>query len=242
MKSRRISTKLIVTSSALLLLGTTIGAITQRESTQVTRVRVCVKENGQLRMITSNDSTCGPSEQLMEWEDGDEVTEIQLGAGLIGDREGGSVQLAVDPNLIQSCTSCDNVRVFAGFNDGPEPTPSGADAPNHGDPLPEIGVLPLPQGKYLMQAKLWIQNTSDNRLFARCKLSAGSDFDWVQVTVREHDSAALALTVVHDFDAPGGRAIVGCSDNQLGSGTQWNDLKITAFAVPDISNVFLGSN
>lgn len=242
MRVRRISTKLVVAASALLLLGTAIGAINQRESPQVTRVRICVKDNGQLRLISNNHSTCGPSEQLMEWVDGDEITQIQLGEGLVGDREDGTVQLAVDPDLIQSCTSCENVRVFAGFNDGPGLTPAGADAPNHGDPLPQIGALPLPEGKYLIQAKLWIQNTSDSRLFARCKLTAGFDFDWVQVTVRERDSAALALTVVHDFDAPGGRAIVGCSDNQLGSGTQWNDLKITALAVPDISNVFLGSN
>jgi hypothetical protein len=48
--------------------------------------------------------------------------------------------------------------------------------------------------------------------------------------------------MVHEFDAPGGQAIVGCSDNQLGSGTQWNDLKVTALEVPDISNIFLGSN
>jgi len=241
MKTHRTLAKLAIPVVALLLLGATV-AVTQRESPPVTSVQVCVKDNGQLRVLTGNTPTCDPSERQMEWVIGGEVTDLQIGQGLVGSREDGTIQLAVDPELIQSCTSCNGGRVFAGFDDGPGVTPAGADAPNHGDPLPGIGALRVPEGKYLVQAKLWIHNTTDNRLFARCKLSAGSTFDWVEVTVRERDSTAVSLIMVHEFNEPEGLALVGCSDNQLGSGTEWNDLKITAVEVSDISNLFLGGD
>src|SRR6266545_4729279 len=212
MKTHRTLAKLAIPVVALLLLGATV-AVTQRESPPVTSVQVCVKDNGQLRVLTGNTPTCDPSERQMEWVIGGEVTDLQIGQGLVGSRE-----------------------------DGTGVTPAGADAPNHGDPLPGIGALRVPEGKYLVQAKLWIHNTTDNRLFARCKLSAGSTFDWVEVTVRERDSTAVSLIMVHEFNEPEGLALVGCSDNQLGSGTEWNDLKITAVEVSDISNLFLGGD
>jgi len=224
----------------LLLLGPTLVAVAQRAGPSGTTVPICVKRNGQLRMLVG-DGTCGPSEQQMDWVVGGEVTDITLGRGLIGSREDGEVQLELDPAVIQSCGTCAGGKVFAGFDDGPGTTPQGADAPNHGDPLPGISFLPVPAGKYVVQAKLWVSNTLDARLFVRCKLSAGVDFDWVEVTVRERDSAALALTVVHEFDTDDG-VVVGCSDNALGSGTEWNDLKITATEVSDLSNVFLGGS
>lgn len=94
-----------------------------------------------------------------------------------------------------------------------------------------------------MQAKLWIHNTTDNRLFARCKLSAGADFDWVEVTVRERDSAALALTMVPRVRRPRvAKRSSGARTTNSVRALQWNDLKVTALEVPDISNVFLGSN
>ena len=231
-------TKLIVPTAVAFLLGTALAA-TQQTVTPVKSVQVCVKENGQLRLLTIN--ACDPSERQMEWVIGGEVTDLQLGRGLVGNRENGTIQLAVDPEVIESCSSCNSRKVFAGFDDGPGITPAGADAPNHGDNLPGIGALTVPIGKYLVHAKLWIHNTTDNRLFARCKLSAGSDFDWVEVTVRERDSNVVSLMMVHEF-TESGLALVACSDNQIGSGTTWNDLKITALEVSDISNVFLPSD
>ena len=50
-KTHRTPTKVIVTAVVLLLVGTTIAAITQGEAPAVTRVRVCVKDNGQMRML-----------------------------------------------------------------------------------------------------------------------------------------------------------------------------------------------
>lgn len=225
----------------LLILGAALAAVAQRAGPSGTVVPVCVKGNGQLRMLTRDAATCRPPEQMMDWVVGGEVTDITLGRGLIGSREDGEVQLELDPSVIQSCGSCASGKVFAGFDDGPGSTPAGADAPTHGDPLPVIRFLPVPAGKYVVQAKLWVSNTLDARLFVRCKLSAGVDFDWVEVTVRECDSAALALTVVHEFDADN-HVTVGCSDNALGSGTEWNDLKLIAIEAASLSNVFLGGS
>ena len=74
MKTRRTSTKLVVCIAALLLVGSTIAAVFQREPPRVTHVRVCVKENGQLRMLTGNNTACDPSEQPMDWTVGGQVT------------------------------------------------------------------------------------------------------------------------------------------------------------------------
>lgn len=241
MKTHQTLTKLAVPVFALTLLCTAIVAVTQRSFPDVTVASICVKDNGQMRMLGGS-TTCDSSEQLMKWVVGGEITHLQIGPGLEGSREDGTIQLAVDPELIESCRSCNGGRVFAGFDDGPGITPPGADAPNHGDNLPGIGALRLPIGKYLVQAKLWIHNTTESRLFARCKLSAGADFDWLEITVRESDSNAVSLTIVHEFNEPEGLVLVACSDNQLGSGTTWNDLKITALEVSDISNVFIGGN
>ena len=232
-------TKLCVAVAALLLIGTALAA-TQRTATPVQRVQVCVKDNGQLRLMTGD--ACDQSERPTEWVIGGEVTDLQLGRGLVGNREDGTIQLAVDPELVDSCRSCSAGRVYAGFDDGPGVTPPTADAPNHGDHLPGIGALHVPTGRYLVQAKLWIHNTTENRLFARCKLSSGADFDWVEVTVRERDSAAISLSMVHEVTEAEDFLLVGCSDNQIGSGTTWNDLKITALQVSNISNSFIGHN
>lgn len=78
---RKIS--LIKVAVALLLLGTAIVAVAQRTGPFGTVVPICVKHNGQLRMLIGN-GTCGPSEQMMEWVVGSEVTDITVGRGLIG--------------------------------------------------------------------------------------------------------------------------------------------------------------
>jgi hypothetical protein len=88
MKTHTTSTKLAVAVGALLLFGTTIAAVTQRQPSPVTRVRLCVKHNGQVRLLTGSATTCDSSEQPMEWVVGGEVTDIQPGQGLIGSRDG----------------------------------------------------------------------------------------------------------------------------------------------------------
>jgi hypothetical protein len=66
MNTHRTAPKLMVTSLALLLVGATIAAVIQRESVPVTRVHLCVKDNGQLRILTDKNTTCDPTERLMD--------------------------------------------------------------------------------------------------------------------------------------------------------------------------------
>ena len=229
-------TKLFVLGATLLLLGTAV-AVTQRATTPVTQVPVCIKDNGQLRVLTGNTSTCDPSEQLTKWVVGGELTDLQLGQGLTGSREDGTIQLSVDRELIESCRSCNRGRVFAGFDDGPGDTPEGPFDPNHGEILPQIGALRVPTGKYLVHAKLWVHSKNE-REFVYCKLSAGSDFDWAEIIIRDRDAAVISLTMVHEVTEAEGLLVVGCS----GSGTEWQDLKISALQVSNISNTFIGDD
>src|SRR5262249_56322 len=151
---RRTSTKLIGAVVALLMLGGAVIAITQRNSLPVTRVSVCVKDNGQLRMLTGNKTTCDPSEQPMDWVVGGEVTDGRAGRGLIGSREDGAVQLALDPSIIAGCAGCKGGKVFAGFNDGPGQIPNVVPG--------TLAELNLPAGDYVIFAKLIVEK----KLFA----------------------------------------------------------------------------
>ena len=150
MKTHRTFAKLAVAVATLLLLGATVAAVMQRTPTNVTRVPVCIKNNGQLRVLVDAQTVCGPSERQMEWVIDGEVTNIQLGHGLVGRREDGTVHLALDPSIIQGCSSCAGGRVFAGFDDGPR------DLQNLvlGEDLPQIAKLDPPAGSYAIFAKL----------------------------------------------------------------------------------------
>lgn len=252
MKTRRTSTKLIVTAVALLLLGTTIAAVTQRESPPVTRVRVCVKDNGQMRMVVG-DSTCDTSERLVEWVVGGEVTDIRLGQGLVGTREDGIVNLALDPSILQSCAGCG--RIIAGFDDGPRAMPRFT----FGEELPQIAKLNLPAGNYAVFAKLVVSAKDfegppvTRKEFALCKLSAGNDFDNSSALLEVeddrptiesiNDEVVLTLEVVHRFAEPG-EAVLRCSKGPFsGDGPmELRNLKIIAIEAASISNVFLGGN
>lgn len=259
-KTRR-TTKLVVTAVALLLLGTTIAAVTQRESPPVTRITVCVKDNGQLRVLTG--AACDSSEQQMELVVGGEVTDIRLGAGLVGSREDGIVNLALDPSFIETCGSCRGGRIFAGFDDGP-----GDIFGAFGDqivPASAIAGLSLPAGKFAVFAKLTLRNVDsiDERSHpVQCMLKAGADFDEARVVVEDEQdrndngvpdrdgatSLVMSLMVVHQFDEPGG-ATLFCVDGTTDPGSaagdgdvKYEDLKIIALEASSISNVFLGGH
>ena len=255
MKSRRTSTKLVVTAVAPLLLGTTIAAVSQRESPPVTLVPICVKDNGQLRMVVNDSTACGAAERQVEWVVGGEVTDITIGQGLIGTREGGTVNLALQPSIIEGCTGCNGPSVFAGFNDGP-----GQILFTLGGGLAPIAELDLPAGDYVILAKLTLETEPlfdefSFQLPVSCKLTAGADFDEAQTVLEAIHSEGsgqpdgsyrmgLTLQVVHSFNAPGS---VVLSAGHAGALTatprvQYRDLKIIAIEASDISNVFLGSN
>ncbi len=252
MKTRRTSTKLVVTAVALLLLGTTIAALTQRESPLVTRVRVCVKDNGQLRMVTSSNTACDPSEQLMDWVVGGEVTDIRIGAGLVGGRENGVVDLALAPEIIEGCTSCTGGRIFAGYNDQPGTVPVEL------FPAP-LAKLDLPAGSYAIFAKLTLENFKDEgregpgKDVVFCRLKAGDDVDEGEITMEEPyfqpgnfydgaDTLGLNMQVVHRFSEPGSVTLTCSEKSDFDPDVAYRDLKIIAIEASHISNVFLGSN
>lgn len=253
MKTRRTSVKVVVTAVALLLLGTTIAAITQQESPAVTQIRVCVKDNGQMRMLIENNTSCDPSEHPMNWVVGGAVTDIRVGPGLEGSREQGVVNLALDRSIFQTCAACG--RIFAGFNNGPGAIPNFV----FNEELPQIAKLDLPAGNYAIFAKLVItakevEDLSVTRKeFVSCQLSAGNDFDRSNALLEvqddrpilafTNDEVGLTLEVVHRF-AEQGEAVLRCSKGPLSGDAlmEFTNLKIIAVEAGGISNVFLGGN
>ena len=256
MKTHKTLAKVAVSAVVLLMLGTAMLGLAQRESTPVTHASICVKDNGQMRMLVDN--TCGPSERLVQWVVGGEVTEIQAGQGLIGTREGGSIQLAVDPDVVGNGGS-----VFAGFNDGPGDIFGGLDIIAQSF----LGGVQLPAGDFAIFAKLTLRNVDsiDNDSHpVRCKLIADADFDEATVVVEDEQdrndngvpdrdaatSLVMSLMVVHHFDEPGsGRLFCIDGTPPTGSGTtvvedgdvKYEDLKIIAIKASGISNVFLNN-
>ncbi|HEV8483894.1 MAG TPA: hypothetical protein VGV87_10130 [Blastocatellia bacterium] len=243
------SFKLLMSLAALFLLGSTMAAVSQRQTPTVTRVPICVKSNGQLRMLTDANTTCEPSERQVDWVVGGEVTDINLGQGLVGSREDGSVRLALDPSIIEGCTGCRGGRVFAGFNDGPGQIPPLLEGP--------IAELNLPAGDYVIMAKMNVETGFADFSTQRpvtSKLTAGTDFDEAKVVLEEiHDESpghpggsnamGLTLQVVHSFSAPGSVVLTAGHGGPLATTSQvvYRDLKIIAIEVSHISNVFLGN-
>ena len=251
-KTLRTSTKLIVFTLACLMLGITITAFTQRESPSGIRVQLCVKTNGQLRM-TDNTTPCDSSERLVEWVVGGQVTDIRAGQGLIGNRDDGIVNLALDPSIFQGCSGCG--KIIAGFNDGPFELQRFI----IGEEIPQIAKLDLPAGNYAIFAKLVVTAKQQEELpvtvkeFTQCNLSAGNDFDNSgalleveddrPIVTVDNDRVVLSLEVVHRFPEPG-EAVLRCSKGAFAgdSPMEVRNLKIIAVEAGSISNVFLGSN
>jgi hypothetical protein len=246
------STNRILITMGLLIMATSITALTQSTSISETRVRLCVKDNGQLRMITG--TACDPSERLTEWVIGGQVTEVQLGQGLIGNRENGTVSLALDPSIFQSCIGCG--KIIAGFNDGPFELPQFNFEEGE---IPQIAKLALPAGNYAIFAKLVVEAKQGEELpttrkeSAICKLFAGNDFDDSRalleveddrpIEVSTNDEVVLSLQVVHRF-AEAGEAVLRCSKGAFAGSRpmEVRNLKIVALEGSSISNSFLGAN
>lgn len=215
-------------------------AVLMAQSASTSSVPVCVKSNGQVRVLIGANIACDTSEQRTDWVIGGEVTNITFGQGLIGDRQGGTVQLAVAPALLQR-----GGRIFSGFNDGPVTLPAA-------HPNAEVARLELPAGDFAVFAKLTITNTFDNVDGADdrvlCRLSAEADFDDAELVLLEdvhpliehpyNAAAGLSMQVVHHFSAPGA-VILGCFEQDGASDLSFRDLKITAIEAAGISNVFI---
>jgi hypothetical protein len=206
----------------------------------------------QLRM-TDNTTACDSSERLVEWVVGGQATDLRLGQGLVGTRDDGIVNLALDPSILQNCVGCG--KIIAGFNDGPLELPRFI----IGEEIPQIAKLDLPAGNYAVFAKLVVTAKEDEEApvpvkeFAQCKLSAGNDFDNSSALLEveddrpihaiDNDEVVLSLEVVHRFAEPGD-AVLRCSKGAFDgdSPMKVRNLKIIAVEAASISNVFLRSN
>jgi hypothetical protein len=220
------TTKLIVFILAFLMLGITITAFNQRESPSGIRVQLCVKPNGQLRMI-DNTTLCDSSERLVEWVVGGQVTEIRPGQGLIGNRDDdGPLELPrfiigeEIPQIAKLDLPAGNYAIFA---------------------------------KLVVTAKQHEELPVTVKEFTQCNLSAGNDFDNSgalleveddrPIVTVDNDRVVLSLEVVHRFAEPG-EAVLRCSKGAFAgdSPMEVRNLKIIAVEAGSISNVFLGSN
>ena len=200
---------------------------------------VCVKANGQLRVLMGASTVCDTSEQRVNWVVGGEVTDITPGEGLTASRQGGAVQLAVSPTLLQKD------RIFSGFNDGPVALP-----PESGQT--DIATLDLPAGHFAIFAKLMVVNDrfdddENGRDRVICKLHALPDFDGAETLVLEN---GFIFREAYGGADPASRSRLQHAwqrDPELlrrrlqpGSCVS-RDLKITAIEASSISNVFLGT-
>ena len=114
----------------------------------------------------------------MTWVVGGEVTDITPGEGLTASRQGGAVQLAVSPTLLQ------RGRIFSGFNDGPVPLPRESGQT-------DVATLDLPAGHFAILAKLMVINNrfdddENGRDRVICRLHALPDFDGAETLVLEN--------------------------------------------------------
>ena len=87
----------MVLVAGLAGLFVTVYALAGRADPSAITVDVCVKPNGQLRVLTERHAACAELEQESSWNVGGEVTEVVPGSGLVGGGTEGLVTLAVEP-------------------------------------------------------------------------------------------------------------------------------------------------
>lgn len=228
---------LVLSIAASALLGATHIVVARQTPSALNSVPVCIKSNGQLRVLVAAGASCDSSERRADWVVGGELIEIALGHGLIGGRQGGTFQLAINPAVVEK-------GIFSGFNDGPVTLPTGFPQ--------EIARLDLPAGYFTIFAKMTVTNTLDAGFDDRvlCRLSAEADFDEAELVLPENvrtvivhpynAAAGLTMQLVHRFTTPGS-VILTCFEQDSEPDLSYRDLKITAIEASTLSNVFLAT-
>ena len=108
--------------------------------------------------------------------------------------------------------------------------------------LAAVGTLTVPEGSYLVSAKLGIENTGTERIKTTCTLTntVNGDSDTSEVTTDPIEStiwfgrAMVTLQAASTFDSAG-TWTVSCSSNG-GTGMNGRNLKIQAIQVGSLSN------
>jgi hypothetical protein len=219
---------------AALVLASGVYAVTRDASSGAT-VDVCIKPNGQLRVVTPS-SPCAEPEQLDQWTVNG-TKDVQTGAGLLGRSNGGIVSLQVDPDLIAKASAG---GIVAGFDDGP------------GFVRGITRTLTLPAGAYAIFAKLTLTSGpagAAGSATVLCRLQAGADFDESRASVPgqstpdETKTLGMALEVAHRFTEQGAAVLScespvppGCPELCFDFGHMFEDLKIVAVRASSLSN------
>ncbi len=107
-----------------------------------------------------------------------------------------------------------------------------------------IGQLFLPAGRYVILAKMELDNESSEIVYVECKLQAGGDFDRGAIRLRptstsspNTDLGMMPLQVVHYFS--GGTNIIELTGvvQQVAATVRVRKIKLTAIKVGSLSNV-----
>ena len=162
-------------------------------------------------------------------------------AGLYdGGGSSGSVAVAQTATNCPSPTVGNIPCIKYGFKDGPVLLP--------GTPA-TIAALPLGKGKYVINAKLYIQNYNyyrGNSLSAACQLVAGPNFDWVKESIpptytngiQENLAGTMSFTVATTFTSAGTVELKCSGDTASGQpGISAHFIKITAQKVGTLLRV-----
>lgn len=223
--------------AAFFLTGATLFAMAASSESSAPTVDVCVKPNGQLRVLTPS-NPCVEPETRNQWTVNG-TKDVQPGPGLNGSNNSGIVSLQVDPGLIENANAS---KIFAGFDDGPGFV-SGIEK-----------TLTLPAGAYAIFAKLTLipgPAELSGPVTVLCRLEAGADFDASRAFVPSQADddlnklVGLTLEVVHSFAAAGSAVLSceaphpDCPELCFDLGPQFENLKIIAIRASSLSNGFL---
>ena len=108
--------------------------------------------------------------------------------------------------------------VKMGYKDGPIAIP---------DLVGQVAALPLPAGKYVVSAKLYLSSGDTDGASAYCRLRVGNSWDdsFQVATVGTNMVETMALNAASSLSAPG-NVTLRCQD--YGDGVTANWIKITA--------------
>jgi hypothetical protein len=119
--------------------------------------------------------------------------------------------------------------VISGFEEGP------LDVPGGDSPAP-IATMDLAKGRWMLFAKAYLVNTSEEVLATKCRLVAGGNFDETAASTDGDaapdvapEAAAIAAQLVHNFSAPsGGEVSFHCASDGLVGQVKAYYVRITA--------------
>jgi hypothetical protein len=236
-KRQRVAWKLLV-GAALVLVIVATGALAGGGGDTVAVYTACLRPDGNISKTATGDTPlkpCGKDDKLIRFSGGT-ITQVNPGPGLAGGSTNGPATLSIDIpfRLPQACSDGQFAKWNAGSTAWNCSTGTQGEKGDQGDPGPpgtsdvysarsdsQQGIITdgeehtliqkfVPAGTYFVSGKTFV-NDRDHRLFAVCKLNAGSDEVDRSVAADEDDdsSQTLALQAVVTFPN-GGTLEIAC--------------------------------